>query len=180
MATKFLPKIVGIWLKMSRKSPKIRNFGPTRFFHQKMLKKFHNSFFRGPFSRNFGTQPGAQNRQKSGPGLKRSVPSVVSSRFFCVFSAIARIGRCSHRLGVRFGTLRPPESVVNTMVSAHFRVFRKRPKNPKFPPGNLTFFGRSGSKRPPKKTRGPPGGFFWSILGVLVESKKKGKFEANF
>ena len=172
MASKFLSKIVGIWLKMCRKSQKIRNFGPTRFFHQQMWKKFQSCFFRGPFSRNFGTRPGAQNRQKSGPGLKRSVPSVVSSRFFCVFSAIARIGRCSHRLGVRFGTLRPPESIVNTMVSAHFRVFRKKPKNPKFPSGNVTFFDRSGSKRPPEKTRGPPGGFFGRPFGARLAEKR--------
>ena len=149
-ASKFLSKIVGIWLKMYRKSQKIRNFGPTRFFHQKMWKSFQNYFFGGPFSRNFGTRPGAQNRQKSGPGLKRSVPSVVSSRFFCVFSAIARIGRCSHRFGVRFGTLRPPESIVNTMVLGHFRSFRKKPEKAKIPPGTSCFFGHSGKKRPPK------------------------------
>ena len=104
----------------------------------------------------------------------------MSSRFFCVFSAIARMSRCSHRFGVRFDTLRCPESIVNTMVLGHFRVFRKKPKNPKFPSGNLTFFGRSGSERPPKKTRSPLGGFFWSLVGVLLGPKKRSNFEANF
>ena len=149
-SSKFLSKIVENWFKMYRKLQKIRNFGPTRFFHQKMWKSFQNHFFRGPFSRNFGTRPGAQNRQKSGRRLKQSVPSAVSCRFFCVFSAVARGRRRSHRFGVRSGTLRPPESVVNTKVSGHFRVFRKKPENAKIPPGNSCFFGPSGKKRPPK------------------------------
>ena len=56
------------------------------------------------------------------------MPSAVSCRFFCVFSAVARGRRRSHRFGVRSGTLRPPESIVNTMLLVHFHVFAKTPK----------------------------------------------------
>ena len=113
-------------------------------------------------STEFWDPAGRAKSTKIGSGAEAAGPVGRSLPFFPVFSAVARGSRRSRRLGVRFGTLRPPESVVNTKVSAHFRVFRKKPKNPKFPSGNLTFFGQSGSKRPPKICRGPPGGFFWS------------------
>ena len=70
----------------------------------------------------------------------------------------------------------PPTSrncVINTLVSAHFRVFRKKPKKTKIPPGNSCFFGHSGKKGLPKFDGALREVFFGAFWVFLWGPKKR-------
>ena len=101
----FMKHLVKIW---SGRVPGASRIGPGHSRNAPERRKCNKSicgrnkstlaFFPGPFLRNFGTRPGAQNRPKTSPGTKKCVRRRRRKRFLSFFAAVAVRSHSPNRL----------------------------------------------------------------------------------